>query len=127
MSLGDLGDTLFQNSYALTAIITAIVGLAFQYRITRQFRKNAQRFVDLVEFLEEHTRHARQIFIATGNIQFSFGDEGFYLNGDVLDMRMNWRVFYGKEFVKKSHEAIPKTLMILAGYRARMSRMQLTF
>lgn len=110
LSLGGLSERLFQNDFILTAILTAVVGLAFQYSITREIRKKTQRFVDLVEFFEEQTRFARQIFIGTGNIQFSFGAEGFYVNGDVLDMRMNWRVFFGKEFVRKVPKDDPENL-----------------
>lgn len=110
LSIGGLSEHLFQNDFILSTILTAVVGLAFQYSITREIRKKTQRFVDLVEFFEEQTRFARQIFIGTGNIQFSFGAEGFYVNGDVLDMRMNWRVFFGKEFVRKMPKGDAKNL-----------------
>jgi hypothetical protein len=100
LALGGLSGSIFGNNFVLTAIVSALVGLAFQLNITRSVRRKTKKFVEKIQEIEEFNRNARQIFVGTGNIQFSFGSNGFLVDGDVLDFRLGWRVFDGHTYIK---------------------------
>jgi hypothetical protein len=61
----------------------------------------------VLDYIKDSVRHAKQIFIGSGSISFSYGDDGFYVNGKNIELIVDWRATFFADQVKKTSKKDP--------------------
>lgn len=78
------------NKYVLTLIASTIVALLSETSISREVRRKTKEFVEIIEQTRRVVRNARQIFVGSGQIRFSYGNLGVWVRGGNLDLYIRW-------------------------------------
>ncbi len=93
LSFFGLSEQVTGNKYVLGLISWTVAALLAETSISRELRRRTREYVEIVETTRSVVRDAKQIFVGSGQIRFSYGKLGVWVRGGNLELHIQWAAF----------------------------------
>lgn len=78
------------NSYAATIALSLLIAFLSQAGLSLQLLQQRAEYDRLIERGREVTKHARQLYVGSGTIRFSYGKKGIRVAGNNITFDISW-------------------------------------
>jgi hypothetical protein len=85
-----LSQEWFANDFVLTPITVLAVGFLSELKLSTDLRRETKTYSQLVERVRTILKLAKQVFLGSGRLRFSFGEAGLLVKGGNLELRVGW-------------------------------------
>jgi len=99
LGLFGLSKAWFGNNYVLSVLLFALLALLERIRFHFKIFEQVRKIKKITERFKQKLFSSKQVYPGSGQISFSFGDEGMLIKGGYLDFSFRWSALEDIEFV----------------------------